>query len=105
MGPASFAFTPPLIGACRKTAVRHPEVHILICSASMPYAGIRTYYNRIYKAKYIAGAIAGALSRSGRIGYVASNPIFGIPASINAFTLRTHLTNPRAEITPRWSCV
>ena len=65
----------------------------------------RTYYSRIYEAKYIAGAIAGALSRSGRIGYVASNPIFGVPASINAFALGAQLTNPRAEITLRWSCV
>ncbi len=100
-----FAITPPLIGACRKTAAKHPEVRILNCSVSMPYAGVRTYYSRIYEAKYIAGAIAGALSRGGRIGYVASNPIFGVPASINAFALGAQLTNPRAEITLRWSCV
>ena len=100
-----FAITPPLIGACRKTAAKHPEVRILNCSVSMPYAGVRTYYSRIYEAKYIAGAIAGALSRSGRIGYVASGPIFGVPASINAFALGARLTNPRAEITLRWSCV
>ena len=100
-----FAETPPLIGACRKAAARHPEVRIFNCSVSMPYAGIRTYYSRIYEAKYIAGAIAGALSRSGRIGYVASNPIFGVPASINAFALGTQLTNPGAEVVVRWSCV
>ena len=100
-----FTITPPLIGACRKTAAKHPEVRILNCSVSMPYAGVRTYYSRIYEAKYIAGAIAGALSRSGRIGYVASSPIFGVPASINAFALGAQLTNPRAEITLRWSCV
>jgi len=100
-----FAETPPLIGACRKTAAKHPEVRILNCSVSMPYAGVRTYYSRIYEAKYIAGAIAGALSRSGRIGYVASNPIFGVPASINAFALGAQLTNPNVKITVRWSCV
>ena len=100
-----FAITPPLIGACRKTAARHPEVRILNCSVSMPYAGVRTYYSRIYESKYIAGAIAGALSRSGPIGYVASNPIFGVPASINAFALGAQLTNPHVEIALRWSCV
>ncbi|MDE6454509.1 MAG: BMP family ABC transporter substrate-binding protein, partial [Dysosmobacter sp.] len=99
-----FAITPPLIGACRKAAAKHPEVRILNCSVSMPYAGVRTYYSRIYEAKYIAGAVAGALSRSGRIGYVASSPIFGVPASINAFALGAQLTNPRAEIVLRWSC-
>ena len=99
------AITPPLIGACRKTAAKHPEVRILNCSVSMPYAGVRTYYSRIYEAKFIAGAIAGAISRSGPIGYVASNPIFGVPASINAFALGAQLTNPDVEIILRWSCV
>ena len=70
-----FAVTPPLIGACRKTAARHPDVRILNCSVSMPYAGVQTYYSRIYEGKFIAGVIAGALSRDGRIGYVASSPV------------------------------
>ncbi|MCI8648883.1 MAG: BMP family ABC transporter substrate-binding protein [Anaerotruncus sp.] len=100
-----FATTPPLIGACRKAAALHPNVCILNCSVSMPYSGVRTYYSRIYEGKFIAGAIAGIMSRDGRIGYVASNPIFGVPASINAFALGAQLTNPHVQITLRWSCV
>ena len=100
-----FAVTPPLIGACRKTAAQHPDVRILNCSVSMPYAGVQTYYSRIYEGKFIAGAIAGAMSRDGRIGYVASSPIFGVPASINAFALGAQLTNPEARVQLRWSCV
>lgn len=100
-----FAVTPPLIGACRRAAARHPEVRILNCSVSMPYAGVQTYYSRIYEGKFIAGAIAGAMSRDGRIGYVASNPIFGVPASINAFALGAQLTNADVRIVLRWSCV
>ena len=82
-----FATTPTLISACRKLAAKYPGIRILNCSASMPYAGVRTYYSRIYEGKFITGAIAGAMSRDGEIGYVASNPIFGVPASINAFAL------------------
>ena len=100
-----FAVTPPLIGACRKTAAQHPDVRILNCSVSMPYAGVQTYYSRIYEGKFIAGAIAGAMSRDGRIGYVASSPIFGVPASINAFAQGAQLTNPGVRIFLRWSCV
>ena len=100
-----FATTPPLIGACRKLAAKYPGVRILNCSASMPYAGVRTYYSRIYEGKFLTGAIAGAMSRDGEIGYVASSPIFGVPASINAFALGARLTNPRARIKVRWSCV
>ena len=99
-----FATTPPLIDACRKIAAKYPHVRVLNCSASMPYTAVRTYYCRIYEGKFITGAIAGAMSRDGLIGYVASNPIFGVPASINAFALGARLTNPRARIQLRWSC-
>ncbi len=100
-----FATTPPLIDACRKLAAKHPGIRVLNCSASMPYAGVRTYYSRIYEGKFLTGAIAGAMSRDGQIGYVASNPIFGVPASINAFALGARLTNPRARVKLRWFCV
>lgn len=99
-----FATTPTLIGACRKIAVRHPEAYILNCSVSMPYTGVRTYYSRIYEGKFITGAIAGAMGDSDTIGYVASYPIMGVPASINAFALGAQLTNPRARIQLHWSC-
>ncbi len=100
-----FATTPTLISACRKLAAKYPGIRILNCSASMPYAGVRTYYSRIYEGKFITGAIAGAMSRDGEIGYVASSPIFGVPASINAFALGARLTNPRARIRLKWFCV
>lgn len=100
-----FATTPTLISACRKLAAKYPGIRVLNCSAAMPYAGVRTYYSRIYEGKFITGAIAGAMSRDGEIGYVASNPIFGVPASINAFALGARLTNPRARIKLRWFCV
>ena len=100
-----FGTTPSLIGACRKIAAAHPDVRVLSCSISMPYMGMRTYYCRIYEGKFITGAIAGALCRNNSIGYVASNPILGVPASINAFALGAQLTNPNAKIRLCWSCV
>ena len=100
-----FATTPPLIGACRRAAAKYPDLRILNCSVSMAYTGVRTYYSRIYEGKFITGAIAGAMSPSGNIGYVASSPIFGVPASINAFALGARMTNPNARIRLRWSCV
>lgn len=100
-----FATTAPLISACRKLAARHPEIKVLNCSVAMPYPGVRTYYSRIYEGKFITGAIAGAMTKSDRIGYIASNPIFGVPAGINAFALGARLTNPNARVSLAWSCV
>ena len=99
-----FTTTVPLIFACRKLAPKYPGVRFLNCSVDMPYPGVRTYYGRIYEAKFLLGAIAGALAEDNRIGYVADGPIFGTPAAINAFALGAQLTNPRAEIELRWSC-
>ena len=100
-----FATTAPLIAACRKIAARYPETKIFNCSVAMPYTDVRTYYSRIYEGKFISGAIAGAISKSDDIGYIASYPIFGVPAGINAFALGAQLTNPDAKIHLKWSCV
>lgn len=100
-----FTTAPPLSRVTLKAAVKYPKVRFLNCSVDKPYSSIRTYYGRIYEAKFITGAIAGAMAGSDRIGYIASYPIFGVPASINAFALGALLTNPRAEIELRWSCL
>ena len=100
-----FATAPPLIGNCRKVAARHPNLKILNCSLSMPYTGVRTYYSRIYEAKFIAGAVAAAVSQDPVLGYVADYPIYGVPASINAFALGARMVNPKIRVRVAWSCV
>ncbi len=100
-----FTTSPPLSRATLKAALKYPKIRFLNCSVDQPYSSIRTYYGRIYEAKFITGAIAGAMANDDRIGYITSYPIFGVPASINAFALGAQMTNPRAQIELRWSCV
>ncbi len=100
-----FTTAPLLSRETLKLAVKYPKVRFLNCSVDQPYSSIRTYYGRMYEAKFITGAIAGAMAQNDRIGFIASYPIFGEPASINAFALGAQLTNPRAQIELRWSCV
>ena len=99
-----FTTAPPLSRATLKAAVKYPKIRFLNCSVDQPYSSIRTYYGRIYESKFITGAIAGAMAQNNRIGYIASYPIFGVTASINAFALGAQMTNPRAQIELRWSC-
>ena len=99
-----FTTAPMFSRASLKAAVQYPKVRFFNCSVDQPYSSIRTYYGRIYEAKFITGAIAGAMAQNDRIGYIASYPIFGVPASINAFALGAQMTNPRAQIELRWSC-
>lgn len=100
-----FTTTPQLGLPTLRMAVKYPKVRFLNCSVDTSFSSIRTYYSRIYEAKFITGAIAGAMANNDRIGYIGSSPIFGVPASINAFALGAQLTNPRAQIDLRWSCM
>ena len=100
-----FTTTPLLIAPSLKISVLFPKVRILNCALHMPYSTVRTYYCRVYEAKFITGAIAGAMAKNDRIGYVGTYPIHGEPAAINAFALGAQLTNPRAKIELKWSCL
>ena len=100
-----FTTTPQLSRVTLKAALKYPKVRFLNCSVDAPYSSVRTYYSRIFEGKFITGAIAGAMSENDSIGYIGSYPIFGVPASINAFALGAQLTNPRAKIALRWSCL
>ena len=100
-----FTTTPPLLDPTLKAAVKYPKVRFLNCSAGTSLSSVRSYYCRIYEGKFITGLIAGAMAKNDLIGYVASYPILGVPASINAFTLGARMTNPRARILLEWSCL
>ena len=99
-----FTTSPQLGRATLKAALKHQKVRFLNCSINLPFPSIRSYYSRIHEGKFITGAIAGAMTRNDRIGYVAAYPIYGEPASINAFALGAQLTNPRAKVELRWTC-
>ena len=100
-----FTTTPQQGRSTLRMAVKYPKVKFLNCAVNLPYASIRSYYGRIYEAKFIAGAIAGAMADGNSIGYISTSPIWGVPASINAFALGAQLTNPRAKVLLRWSCL
>lgn len=100
-----FAPTPQLINACRKTAANYPGVRVLNCSVALPYKGVRTYHSRMYEGTFVAGAVAGAMTAGDRIGYITENPLYGVPAAINAFALGAQLTNPRARVLLKWTCL
>lgn len=100
-----FTTAPTLHKASLKAALAHPEVKILNCSLNNTQKNMRTYYARMYEAKFLMGAIAGAMSKSGNIGYVADYPIYGMIANINAFALGAKMVNPRAKIILEWSTI
>lgn len=98
-----FTTTPQLIQQTLKAAINHPQVKFLNCSVNMAYRHLRTYYGRMYEAKFLCGLIAGVMTQKNRIVYVADYPISGMIANINAFARGVQLVNPVAKVYLRWS--
>lgn len=98
-----FTTTPPFAQASVKAAIENPKVAILNCSLNTSHRYIRTYYSRMYEAKFLMGAIAGAMAENDRMTYIADYPIYGSIANINAFALGAKMTNPRAQVYLEWS--
>lgn len=100
-----FTVTPQLIKAGIKAATTHPNVKILNCAPNSSHNTMRTYYTRMYEAKFLTGMVAGAMCENNKIGYIADYPIYGVTANINAFALGAKMVNPKAVIYLSWSSV
>ena len=91
--------------SCLKVAAQHPKTKFLNCSLNAPHPLVRTYYPRTYEATYILGMLAGILSPTDTVGYVASNPIYGIPAAVNAYAQGLRSVRPGGRVLLRWACL
>lgn len=97
--------TPSFAQASVKAAIDNPNVRILNCSVNTSHRYIRTYYVRMHEAKFLMGAIAGAMAENDKITYIADYPIYGTIANINAFALGAKMVNPRAKVYLDWRCI
>lgn len=100
-----FTTSPKLLNASVRAALKYPHIRILNCSLNSCFGHLRTYYGRMYEAKYLTGILAGILSPEESIGYLADYPIYGSTASINAFALGVRAVKPSARVYLEWSCV
>lgn len=100
-----FTTTPAFAQASVKAAIEHPNVKFMNCSVNTSHRYIRTYYIRMQEAKFLMGAIAGAMADNNIITYIADYPLYGTIAHINAFALGAKMVNPRAKIHLDWRCL
>ncbi len=98
-----FTISPVFLMPSIKAAAEHPKVKILNCSLNTAHRYIRTYYARVFEAKLLNGVLAGIMTDTGKIGYIADYPIVSVPASIDAFALGVKMVNPKARIYLEWS--
>jgi basic membrane protein A len=63
---------------------------------------MRTYDSRTYEGAYMAGVIAGKMTKTGTLGVVASIPIPEVIRNINSFTLGAQSSNPKIKTKVVW---
>jgi len=95
----SFGFMDPTL----KVAKDFPNVKFMHCSGFKSSENVSNYFGRIYQARYLTGMVAGMMSKSNLIGYVAAFPIPEVIRGINAFTLGVRSVNPKAQVRVVWT--
>jgi len=95
----SFGYMDPTI----KVAKEFPEVKFMHCSGFKASENVSNYFGRIYQSRYLTGLVAGAMTKSNKLGYVAAFPIPEVIRGINAFTIGVRKVNPEAEVRVVWT--
>lgn len=90
----SFGFMNPTA----KVAGQFPKTTFEHCSGYKRAKNLATYSARFYEGRYLSGIVAGGMSKTGVIGYVAAFPIPEVVMGINATLLGARTVNPNATI-------
>lgn len=101
-----FTTSEKMIDDTLRAAIEYEDVKFLNCSVNLAHQAVRTYYAKIYEAKFLAGIVAGAAAAADgthKIGYCSDFPIYGTIAGINAFAIGASMVDPAVEIVLDWS--
>lgn len=88
----------------KKVAADFPAVKFLLCSddATASAPNISVFSGQMEQPRYLTGMVAGSMTKSNVIGYVAAFPVPEVIRGINAFTLGVKEVNPKAEVRVSW---
>jgi basic membrane lipoprotein Med (substrate-binding protein (PBP1-ABC) superfamily) len=82
---------------------KYPKVAFLHAGGLKTGGNVGTYWANSDDAMYLAGMAAGAVSKSGKLGFIGAFPIPQVVRSINAFTLGAQSVNPKVTTTVVWT--
>lgn len=98
-----FTTSPPLLNATLKVAMEHPDVTFMNCSGWHSFKHVNTYFGRIHEPRFLCGIVAGVMSQSNLLGYVATFPTPDVLCGINAFALGARMVRPSALVSVEWT--
>ena len=86
-----------------KVAKEFPDVKFEHATGYKTAPNVANYSARFYEARYLAGKLAGAMTKTNVLGYVAAVPIPEVLQGINAYTLGAQSVNPNVEVRVVWT--
>ncbi|WP_336695398.1 BMP family ABC transporter substrate-binding protein [Delftia acidovorans] len=94
----TFGYMEPI----QKIAPDFPDVKFEHATGYKTAANVSTYDSRTYEGAYLAGIIAGSMTKSNVLGVVGSVPIPEVLRNINSFTLGAQSMNPKIKTKVVW---
>jgi len=85
-----------------KAGARYPDKLFMHCSGFKRSENVGTYFGDLYQMYYLNGIMAGALTKTDKIGYVAAFPIPELVRHIDAYALGVKVANPEAKVHVKW---
>lgn len=90
--------------ATNAVAARYPEVKFENATGDRrDHPNVSTFNARFYEGRAVQGALAGRMTRTNRIGYIASLPTPEVIAGINAYFVNARRVNPNVELSVVWA--
>jgi simple sugar transport system substrate-binding protein len=94
----TFGYMEPML----KVSADHKDIKFEHATGYKTAENMRTYDSRTYEGAYMAGIIAGTMTKSNTLGFVASVPIPEVIRNINSFTLGAQTVNPKVKTKVVW---
>ena len=94
----TFGYMEPML----KVAADNPNVKFEHATGYKTAPNMRTYDSRTYEGAYMAGVIAGSMTKTNTLGVVGSIPIPEVIRNINSFTLGAQSVNPKIKTKVVW---
>lgn len=95
----SFGYMDPMLQLAKK----YPDVAFIHATGFKTAANMSNYFGRMYEARYLAGIVAGKMTKSNVLGYVAGFPIPDVLRGINALFLGARSVNPKVRLHVVWT--
>ena len=76
----------------------YPHIAFVNPAGTTNGPNLQSYYGRTYESQYLCGMVAGAMTKSNKLGFVAAHPLGLVTWTVNAYAMGAQAVNPKATV-------